>query len=142
MNRPTDPLRQMQALTERLQQAMAVQRHRKAAATRVWQPTMDLRATEDSYVIALDIPGAERESVQATAEDGVMRVRGEIALPKDVRDMRRLRGERTLGRFARSIRLPSDADTTNTRATLAAGVLTITVGRRTGSGRITIDIEE
>jgi len=142
VNRPTDPLRQMQALTERLQQAMAVQRHRKAAATRVWQPTMDLRATEDSYVIALDIPGAERESVQATAEDGVMRVRGEIALPKDVRDMRRLRGERSLGRFARSIRLPSDADTANTRATLAEGVLTITVGRRTGSGRITIDIEE
>jgi HSP20 family protein len=132
----------MQALTERLQQAMTVQRHRKTASARAWQPPMDLRATEDSYVIALDVPGANRESVQAIAEDGIVRVRGEVALPEDVGEMRRLRGERTLGQFARSIRLPSDADTSNTRATLAEGVLRITVSRRTGSGRITIDIEE
>ena len=132
----------MQALTERLQQAMTVQRHRKAASARTWQPPMDLRATEDAYVIVLDIAGAKRETVQATAEDGIVRVRGEVALPENVRQMRRLRAERTLGQFGRSIRLPSDADTSNTRATLTEGVLTITVGRRTGSGRITIDIEE
>lgn len=142
MNRPTDPMRQMQALTERLREAMAVQRRRRAASVRTWQPPMDLRATEDSYEIALDVPGAKREAIEASAEDGIVRVRGEVNLPADLQDLRRLRGERTLGPFARSIRLPSDADTTNTRAKLADGVLTITVGRRTGSGRITIDIEE
>ena len=142
MNRPTDALRQMQALTERLREAMAVQRHHKVASARTWRPPMDLRATEDGYVIALDVPGAARESVQATAEDGIVRVRGNVELPEDLQHVRRLRGERTAGRFARSIRLPSDADTTNTSASLADGVLTITVARRTKSGRITIDIEE
>jgi HSP20 family protein len=142
VKRPTDPLTQMQALTERLREAMAVQRHRKAASARTWQPPMDLRATDEEYVIVLDVPGAARESIQAVAEDGIVRVRGEVSLPEDLQDVRRLRGERTLGRFARSVRLPSDADTTNTRATLADGVLTVTVGRRAGSGRITIDIEE
>lgn len=142
MNRPTDPLAQIQALTERLREAMAIQRHRRAASARTWQPPMDLRATDDGYVITLDIPGATRESIEASAEDGIVRVRGEVALPEDLREMRRLRGERTLGQFARSVRLPSDADTTNTRATLAGGVLTITVGRRAAGGRIAIEIEE
>ncbi len=142
MNRPTDPLRQMQALTERLREAMAVQRHRRAASARTWQPPMDLLATDGSYLIVLDVPGAARESIEATAEDGIIRVRGEVALQGDLRSLRRVRGERTLGQFARSVRLPSDADTTNVSATLTDGVLTVTVGRRTGSGRITIDIEE
>jgi HSP20 family protein len=132
----------MQALTERLREAMAVQRHRKAATARAWQPPMDLRATEDGYAIVLDVPGAARESIEATAEDGIIRVRGEVALSDDPGEMRRARGERTLGQFARSVRLPSDADTTNTSASLSDGVLTITVGRRSESGRITIDIEE
>ncbi len=142
MNRPTDPLTQMQALRERLREAMAVERHRRGVAARAWQPPMDLRATEDSYVIALDLPGAARESIDATAEDGILRVRGEVTLPEDLRELRRLRGERTLGQFARAIHLPSDADTTNTRATLADGVLTITAARRRATGRITIDVEE
>ncbi|MFO8080435.1 MAG: Hsp20/alpha crystallin family protein [Armatimonadota bacterium] len=142
MNRPTDPLRQMQELTERLREAMALQRHRRAASARTWQPPMDLSATEDAYVIVLDVPGAAREDLEATAEEGIVRVRGEVNPPEDVRHLQRLRGERTLGRFSRSIRLPSDADTTNTSAALADGVLTITVARHSGSGRITIDIEE
>ncbi len=119
-----------------------MQSRRRTASATTWQPPMDLRATEDSYVIELDVPGAARESIEATAEDGIVRVRGEVTVSEDLREMRRLRGERTIGQFARSIRLPSDADTTNTSATLSDGVLTITVGRRTRSGRITIDIEE
>ena len=142
MKRPTDPLRQMQALNEKLREAMAVQRHRRAASARTWLPPMDLRATEDSYVIELDLPGASREAIEATAEEGIVRVRGEVTPPRDMQGLRRLRGERTLGQFSRSIRLPSDADTTNTSATLSDGVLTITVGRRAGGGRIMIDIEE
>lgn len=142
MNRPTDSLRQMHALTERLRKAMAMQSRRQTAAARAWQPPMDLRATDDGYVMALDVPGAKRESIEATAEDGIVRVRGEVALPESVANMRRLRGERTLGQFARSIRLPSDADTTNPSARLEDGVLTINVGRRSRGGRITIDIEE
>jgi len=148
VNRPTDPLTQMQALRERLREAMAVERRRRTVAAQAWQPPMDLRATEDGYVIELDIPGATRESIEATAEDGIVRVRGEVTPPEDLRPralapaLRRLRGERTLGQFARAVRLPSDADTANTSATLANGVLTITVGRRHASGRITIDVEE
>jgi len=142
VNRPTDPFGQIQALTERLREAMVVQRHRRAASAPAWQPPMDLRATEDAYIIVVDLPGATREAIEATAKDGVVRVRGETGIPDDLQSLRRLRGERTVGQFARSIRLPSDADTANTRATLADGVLTITVGRRSGAGRITIDIEE
>ncbi len=132
----------MQMLTDRMREAMALHRRRRPARPSLWQPPMDLRATDDAYVIALDVPGVARQEIEATAEDGIVRVRGRVESPEKLSEARRVRGERTLGDFARSIRLPSDADTSNTSATLAKGVLTITVGRRAGSGRITIDVEE
>ncbi|MGC9320233.1 MAG: Hsp20/alpha crystallin family protein [Armatimonadota bacterium] len=141
MRRPTQhPLREIQALTERLREAMALSRRRRPTRPSAWQPPMDLRASQDAYIVELDLPGARREDVAASAQDGILRVRGEVQLPHDLQDVRRVRGERPMGRFARSIRLPSDADTTDTTATLADGVLTIRVGRRRGAGRIDIEI--
>ena len=67
MNRPTDPLRQMQVLRERLREAMAVERHRRAVVAQAWQPPMDLRVTEAEYEIALDLPGASRDAIELTA---------------------------------------------------------------------------
>ena len=131
----------MQVLRERLREAMAVERHRRAVVAQVWQPPMDMRVTEAEYEIALDLPGASRDAIELTAEEGVLRVRGEVAPPAELGDLRRLRSERMLGRFARAVRLPSDADITNTRATLANGVLTITVGRRSGGGRYTLTVK-
>ncbi|MEA3399949.1 MAG: Hsp20/alpha crystallin family protein [Armatimonadota bacterium] len=138
--RTQHPLREIRALTERLREAMALSRRRRPARPSAWQPPMDLRATEDAYILELDLPGARREDVAASAEDGVLRVRGEVRLWEDLQDARRVRAERPMGRFARSIRLPSDADTTEITATLADGVLTICVGRRQKGGRIDIQI--
>lgn len=142
MKRPTDALSQMQALSQRMREAMALQRRRRTARPSLWQPPMDLRATEQEYIITIDVPGVTRDGIEATAEDGLVRVRGSVELPEAIREARRVRSERKMGRFARSIRLPSDADTSNISATLAEGVLEVRVGRRRGSGRITIRIEE
>ena len=142
MNRPTDPFRQMQMLTERVREAMAMQRRRRVARPAAWQPPMDLRATEQAYFVTFDVPGAPRETLQAEAEEGIVRVRGEVRPPADLGDARRVRIERAGGRFSRAVRLPSDADTTNTSARLHTGVLEIRVERRHGGGRIEKEIEE
>ena len=142
MRRSSDPVRQMQLLADRMREVMAIERRRRTARPPHWQPPIDLTATDEQYVITLDLPGASQDQIEATAEDGVVRIRGEVTLPEQFAEGRRVRDERTLGRFARSIRLPSDADTSSTSARLSDGVLTITVGRRTKTGRIAIDIEE
>ncbi len=139
MKGPTDPLRQMQRLSERLREAMAMHRLRPARP-RAWQPPMDVQASDEAYVIRLDLPGAAREQIEASAEDGVLRVRGEVTMPARLADARRVRAERPMGRFARSLRLPSDADMSDASATLSDGVLTLRVGRRRQGGRIRIEI--
>lgn len=132
----------MEALTERLREAMALHRRRRTAPSQAWQPPTDVLADDDEYVIRMDMPGAARESVHAEVEHGVLRVGGRVELPERLAQARRVRGERKLGRFVRSIRLPSDADLTRIEARLSDGVLHIHVRRRQEAGPITIDIEE
>lgn len=129
-------------LTERMRDVMAMQRRRPPAGAAPWRPPLDLRATDEAYAITLDVPGARADELEATADNGLVRVRGIVSGPGAADDGRCLRSERRLGRFARSIRLPSDADTSNTSARLAGGVLEIRVGRRQSTGRINIQIEE
>ena len=124
----------------RMRAAMQLQRRRPAAPATAWRPPMDLQATADAYVVRLDLPGVRREDVEAVAEDGVLHVRGETGMPAEMTQARRLRGERSLGRFARAVRLPSDAAMSEISATLADGVLTVRVGRRQAGGRIEIAI--
>ena len=141
MRRPTDhPLNDMQRLMRRMREAMQLQRRRPVAPATAWRPPMDLQATDDAYVVRLDLPGARREDVEAVAEDGVLHVHGETGMPGEMAQARRLRAERSLGRFARSVRLPSDAAMSEISATLADGVLTVRVARRPAGGRIQIAI--
>lgn len=140
MRRQSHPLDEMQALMRRIRAELQMQRRRQSVRPRVWEPPMDLRATEDAYVIAFDLPGVRPEQIEATAGDGMLFIRGEVGMPDGLEDARRIRAERALGRFARAIRLPSDADMDAVEANLKDGVLQVRVGRRRDSGRINIKI--
>ncbi len=141
MRRPTNhPFNEMRRLMRRMHEAMQLQRRRPMAPSVAWRPPMDLQASDDAYIVRLDLPGVRREDVEAVAEDGVLHVRGETGMPGEMAEARRLRGERSLGRFARSVRLPSDAVMSEISATLADGVLTVRVGRRQAGGRVRIEI--
>lgn len=140
MRRATHPLEEMQTLMRRMREALQIERRRPSARSDAWRPPMDLQATDDAYIVRIDLPGVRREDIEAVAEEGVLHVRGRVEMPEHLAQARPLRRERLLGRFARSVRLPSDADMSDITATLADGVLTIRVGRRRASGRITIEI--
>ena len=140
MRSENHPLDEMQALMRRMRAELQMQRRRPSARSGAWQPPLDLRASDDAYVVAIDLPGARREQIEATAEDGVLLVRGEVGMPEGLGEARRMRGERALGRFARAVRLPSDADMRAIEAAFSDGVLRVRVGRRPVGGRITIEI--
>ncbi len=140
MRRPIDhPLDEMQTLMRRMREVMQLHRRRPVQPASAWRPPMDLQVTDDAYIVRFDLPGVRREDLEAVAEDGVLHVRGETRIPQEMAQARRLRRERALGRFARSVRLPSDALMTEISATLADGVLTVRVSRRAGR-RIEIEI--
>lgn len=134
------PLDEMQALMRRMRAELQMQRRRASVRPPAWQPPLDLRATDDAYLVVIDLPGARREEIEASAEGGMLLVRGVVGMPEGLGGARRIRGERALGRFARAVRLPSDADMSAIDARLSNGVLRVRVGRRTAGGRIPIKI--
>lgn len=140
MRRESHPLDAMDALMRRLRAELQMQRRRPSVRPAAWQPPVDLQATQDAYLVAIDLPGARRDQIEATAEEGLLVVRGEVEMPEDLRQARRIRAERRLGRFARVLRLPSDADTGDITARLKDGVLRVRIGRRQAGGRINIEI--
>lgn len=98
-----------------------------ASTSAGWTPRADVVEAEDRYHLALDLPGVSRESLDVTVHDGTLKVSGERVVPDGYREARFHRVERAHGRFARTFRLGPDVDPDSVEATLADGVLTVTV---------------
>lgn len=141
--RSDNPFAQLSELRDAVLDSLAIERRRQPARAQAWQPPTDLAASDDEYIVLLDLPGVTREQIEATARDGLLRIRGVSAQPEEAADAQAVRSERPRGQFVRSVHLPTDADMSRISAKLAEGVLEVRVGRRRPeSSRIEIAIAE
>lgn len=95
----------------------------------VWAPRADLSETDDAYVIALDLPGVNRDELEITVEDGTLKVSGERSMREEHENGQFYRIERSYGRFYRSFSFGSNVDPDDIEATFDDGVLTVRVGK-------------
>lgn len=100
-------------------------------------PKMDVFETGDNLVVRVAIPGAQREDIDITIEEGCLRVSGETKDPAYVKK-RVILSEIRYGRFSRSYTLPPDVDTRSVRALYKNGILEISLSKARKS---MIDIE-
>lgn len=90
-----------------------------------WSPAADVRETEDSYLVEVDLPGVRRDDLAIDLTGGELAVTGEL---REVEQRGRLhRRTRRTGQFAYRVTLPHDVDTDSCEAGLTDGVLTIRV---------------
>jgi HSP20 family protein len=89
-----------------------------------WVPTADVSETEDSYIVEIDVPGANKDQIDVQLSDSELIVTGRIEEQKRERRHRKMR--RT-GQFELRTMLPGDVDADRVEAHLADGVLTVTV---------------
>ncbi len=93
-----------------------------------WRPRADVAETDGAYLLALDLPGVDRDSLDVTLDDGTLRISGERQTPSgDGHRMHRV--ERAHGRFFRSFTLGSDLDGDAIKARYDDGVLTVEIGK-------------
>ena len=97
-------------------------------------PPVDVTTEPDRYRVELDLPGVSAEEVNVTAQAGVLHIEGQRQRHGRGPHTRALLAELRYGRFARSLRLPADADAAGLRATFAEGVLTVEIPRRSPGG--------
>lgn len=96
----------------------------------LWSPAADAYETSGGIVFHVEIPGVALEDVKLEADRKVLRLSG--TRREGANSHRFLRMERVFGEFYREFSVPVDIDSDDITATLDAGVLKITAGRRPG----------
>jgi HSP20 family protein len=106
----------------------------------VWIPPVDIEETDDSYVLEVDLPGANRDDVNVELRDNEVRITGAIEEKQRTGVLRRQ--TRRAGQFELAVALPRDIDPNKVEASLQDGVLTIRVGKAAASQPRQIEVKQ
>ena len=89
----------------------------------------DVRETEDSYVLDIDLPGFKKDELQVELENGYLTIRAEKCLDKDETDKkgRYIRQERYAGALSRSFYVGEGVKPEDLHAKYEDGILQVTV---------------
>jgi HSP20 family protein len=128
-----DPFREMDRLASQLMGPS------QTAGPR-WMP-MDLYRSGDHFVLAVDLPGVDPESIDLSVDGNTLTVRAERTIRTDD-SVQWLAHERTEGVFQRQVSLGDGLDVGGIRASYENGVLTVTipVAEQAKPRRIAVDV--
>lgn len=89
---------------------------------------IDLRETDNEYVIRAELPGVQPENVQLQVQDNTLQISGEVKQEQqeEGRGQWVLR-ERRYGRFQRTLTLPTPVQSNQANAEFENGILTVTL---------------
>ena len=99
---------------------------RRAQLFSGWTPALDLFQTSDDVVVVIELPGLRKEDIEISLQDGMLTISGERKdeTPAGEKDGRT---ERFVGKFRRSISLPTRVDSNKVNASYQDGILTVTL---------------
>jgi len=93
------------------------------------KPKVDLSATEQEYLLTVEIPGVNEKDVSVDIIGNTMTVKGEKRQEKEEKEKNYYRVERSYGSFQRVLSLPEDVNQEGIKASFKNGVLSITMPR-------------
>jgi len=91
-----------------------------------WTPALDLYQTNDDVVAVVEIPGMRKEDIEISLQDGVLTIGGERK-DETAEGDKNGRTERFVGKFRRSVSLPTRVDVNKVNANYKDGILTVTL---------------
>jgi HSP20 family protein len=93
-----------------------------------WSPPLDLYQNNDNVVAVVELPGMQKEEIEISLHDGTLTIGGERRKEITGKNGEKSeRSERFVGKFRRSITLPSRVDANKVSATYRDGILTVTL---------------
>ena len=90
-------------------------------------PAIDLRETEDAYIMEADMPGMAKEDVTIEVVEGIIDVTAKKEQASEVEEKGYIRKERGSMFFHRRLALPEDANIDDIKARLVDGVLQVDI---------------
>jgi len=90
---------------------------------------IDLYSDGKDIVVKAEIPGANEKDIDVSLEDGILSIKGERKLEHEDKKDNYYRIERNYGVFSRSIKLPLEVKTDESKASYKDGILEIRIPR-------------
>ncbi len=138
-NRGVDPFtlmqREMENMLENFSRALQPAAAEGAAETGFFTPVVEAREDDKGLTIEVDLPGVEPDDVSVELAEGVLTIKAERKMVKDV-EQEEKNGvkyhitERAYGTFLRRFQLPWEADEDKVEASFDKGVLKIFIPRK------------
>lgn len=91
-----------------------------------WAPALDIYQNNDNVVALVELPGMRKEDIEISLHDGMLTISGERKSEQKEGETAE-RSERFVGKFRRSITLPTRVDATKVSATYKDGILSVTL---------------
>ncbi|MGR4880235.1 Hsp20/alpha crystallin family protein [Streptomyces sp. LARHCF249] len=113
----TDPFRELDRLTQQVLES----------AARPTAMPMDAFREGESFVVELDLPGVDAESIDLDVEQNVLSIRAERRTTASADDSGVLIAERPSGTFSRQLFLGETLDADHIEASYEAGVLRLSI---------------
>jgi HSP20 family protein len=93
----------------------------------VWNPAVDLYEDKDNVIVKAELPGMKKEDIEVSLHAGALSISGERKGEEKFEDAETYRSERFVGRFHRTLTLPSQVDFAKVKAQYKDGILTVTL---------------
>ena len=93
--------------------------------TRNWSPAVDVKETDNSFVLTADIPGLTKKDIKVNVANGKLSISGERTYETDQENDNYHYRERRFGTFDRSFKLPDTVDEENISASFKNGILIV-----------------
>ena len=108
-------------------------------------PSMDVVETDTDILIAAEMPGLQRDDVEISLADNVLKIRGQKRPEREEasdKDKKYQVSERSYGVFYRVLELPTKVDPSSVQATMSKGVLKITIPKPARPESKKIEVQE
>ena len=146
MSQQWNPLHDLVVLQDRMNRLFedATQRRNRADADAGdeleradWTPAADIYETETAYLIAMDLPGIDRQALEIDVDENRLVVKG----TREIDEPKQHRAERPRGKFLRTFSVPASVDQGKIAAEYRDGVLQIRLPKHTEQKPKKIDIK-
>lgn len=104
-------------------------------------PSIDVVETDKEIEITAELPGLEEKDVQLNVADNLLTIRGEKKAEKEEKDKDYRLIERSYGAFERTLELPPGVDADAIKASIAKGVLKVSVPKPAPAQAKKIDVK-
>jgi HSP20 family protein len=105
-----------------------------------WTPSLDVYEDKDNLVVKAELPGMRKEDIEVSLHDGCLSLSGERKFEEKHKDAEVYRAERFVGRFQRTVTLPSPVAADKVKASYKDGILTVTLPKTEESKPKHIDV--